>query len=112
MKKKIQRLTEEELKRYERALQLWEISLYKQEAELEAREDELLAAVGCGHDHNFKYGDVEVEATCREESPEEFAQRLRDSSKQVILCPPVNFPAEMEVEMLEKLALLEDPREN
>ena len=41
MRKKIQKLTEEDLQRYERALQLWEIALRRQEAELMEREAEL-----------------------------------------------------------------------
>jgi len=42
MRKKIQKLTEEDLERYERALQLWEVALQRQEDELEQREDNLL----------------------------------------------------------------------
>ena len=107
MRKKIQRLTEDELRRYERALQLWEISLHKQEAELEEREQELDAFESEGVPEyittsahvNPAYAEIRKDLHNRLMAGEDrYVFSLFDDVK------PVN------VDELERLALFEDPR--
>lgn len=95
MRKKIQQLTEEDLKRYERALQLWEISLRKQEAELEEREQELLLPVA----NTVGY---------LEENKRDIIERITGHFANGVV---LDYEASGSSDWLERLGLLVDPRE-